>query len=124
MAEPYNFHLNFEALHRSTAELERLLNHYRPENKYVEEVYQSLKPLFDKIHNDQLKKAIEGNLSVSRMLGESGVEIEYPDLSQAYAVFNLDVQGITDDPRNLKLREMYNEIKAKILAEKVIQDGK
>lgn len=105
MAEPYNFHLNFEALHRSTAELERLLNQYRPENKYVEEAYQSLKPLFDKIHNDQLKKAIEGNLSVSRMLGESGVEIEYPDLRHAYSIFSHDVHGRTDDPDNDKINE-------------------
>jgi len=117
MTAPYDYHLNFEALHRSTEELERLLNKYRSENKYVEEAYQSLKPLFDKIHSNQLKKAIDGNLSVSRMLGESGVEIEYPDLSQAYAVFNLDVQGITDDPRNFKFREMYEKAKAKVFAE-------
>ncbi|EHD12869.1 hypothetical protein CIN_22090 [Commensalibacter intestini A911] len=117
MTAPYDYHLNFEALHRSTEELERLLNKYRSENKYVEEAYQSLKPLFDKIHSNQLKKAIDGNLSVSRMLGESGVEIEYPDLSQAYAVFSLDVKGLTDDPFNEVFKKMYEKAKAKAFAE-------
>jgi len=103
MTEPYDFHLNFEALHKSTDELECLLNKYRQENKYAEEVYQTLKPLFDKIKANLLKKAIEGTFGISRMVTESGLEDQYPDLGKAYATFCWDVKGLTDDPYNDEL---------------------
>jgi len=116
MTEAYDFHLNFKALHKSTNELEFLLNKYRSESKYVEEVYQGLKPLFDKIKANLLKKAIEGNLSVSRMLGESGIEDQYPDLSEAYAKFSHDVHGRTDDPYNDELSARIRKAQQEELA--------
>jgi len=115
--ESYDYHLNFEALHKSTDELERLLNKYRHENKDVEYIYQGLQSLFTKIHNHELKEAIKENLIYGRFMSDSGVEDQYPDLRTAYSHFYLDVQGLTDDPFNEVFKEMYEKAKDKALAE-------
>jgi len=100
MSIPYDFHLNFAALRKSTEELERLLNHYRKEDEDVECVYQSLKNLFHLIKTDQLKKAVSGNLEAGYIMGERGLESKYPDLHEIYATFSLDIHGWTDNPNN------------------------
>jgi len=124
MAESYDYHLNFEALHKSTETLEKLLNKYGQENKYVEEVYQSLKPLFNKIHSNKLVKAIEGNLIAGRLMSDTGLDEQYPDLRSAYSNFSWDIKGLTDAPLNYTLQEMYEKAKVKALAKKTAQEGK
>lgn len=100
MTIPYDYHLNFEALKKSTNELERLLNKYRQEDDDVECVYQTLKDLFHLIKTDQFKKAINGNLEAGYIMGERGLKSKYPDLAKDYSTFSLDVHGWTDNPNN------------------------
>jgi len=124
MSIPYDFHLNFVALRKSTEELERLLNQYRKEDEDVEVMYQTLKNLFHLIKTDQLKKAVSGNLEAGYIMGERGLKSKYPDLHEAYATFSLDVGGWTDDPNRAKRHQMIEEMRAKVLAEKAEQEGK
>jgi len=124
MSIPYDFHLNFEALHKSTNELEHLLNKYRREDEDVECVYQSLKNLFKRIKTNQLKQARQGNLEAGYIMGERGLESKYPDLRSAYSVFALDVSGWTDNPNNKIIDEKIRLALEKARAKRDAQDSR
>jgi len=125
MTAPYDYHLNFEALHKSTENLESLLNQHRKNDEDVECVYQTLKKLFNLIKTDQLKEVVSSNLEAGYIMGERGLKSKYPDLANAYSTFSLDIHGWTDNPNNKKIDKRIElaleKARAKRDAEKVNQ---
>jgi len=119
MAEPYDFHLNFEALKKSTKKLECLLHKYRQEDNDVEEVYKILKPLLNKIKANQLKEPVEDSFrSSGYYIYETPIAELYPDLREAYSTFCIDVKGMREGPINEQIREKIQKALEKARAKR------
>lgn len=119
MTEPYDFHLNFDDLRKSTERLELLLNKYRSESNEVEAVYKILEPLLNKIKANQLKEPVEDSFrSSGYYIYETPIAELYPDLREAYSTFCIDVKGMREGPINEQIREKIQKALEKARAKR------